>query len=559
MNHVIAVILAKERRMVSRMRTAGAVGPERARPLEDLGIKDGIILHRLRDRAVIRHTPQNRYYLDEESWNVVRRERRRAMSVIVAIAVAILLAIVFSRRAYAQPRAEWPAVDAAFAEMNRNDSPGCALGVFEAGKITYERGYGMASLEHDVPITPETVFYVGSVSKQFTAFAAALAIQHGRLSADDPIRKWLPELPAYANEITVRHLLHHTSGLRDYNTLLSIAGRRGDEAYDNPTVLRMTARQKALNFPPGTEYLYSNTGYTLLATIVERAMKTPFAAFADAEIFKPLGMTVTHYHTDSGRLVKWRAMAYDPVQGGYRLVTPSNERAGAGGVFTNVRELLEWDENFFTGAVGGRRLIEQVQTPGALNDGTRLNYAWGLTIGDYRGLPIVEHSGSLGGYRAHTLRFPRQHTSFVALCNLATSNPGSRLRRVAGVVLEKQFTEPAPAPQTAAAAGGGRGERGSTTSAPKLDPSTLASYAGTYQSQEIDVAFTISVKDGQLMLERDTDAEPAEMRPTGADTFRVRGFVVRFERSGGRVTALVVDAGRVRGIEFRRTAGGRAG
>src|SRR5262249_49430936 len=155
----------------------------------------------------------------------------------------------------------------------------------------------------------------------------------------------LPELPPYADAIKVRHLIHHTSGLRDYNTLLSIAGRRGDDAYDNRTVLAITARQRSLNFQPGDEYLYSNTGYTLLATIVERATATPFAAFADDQIFKPLGMAATHYHTDSSRLVKGRALAFAPgVGGALGLDTPSNERAGAGGLFTNIRDLLAWDE-----------------------------------------------------------------------------------------------------------------------------------------------------------------------------------------------------------------------
>ena len=350
----------------------------------------------------------------------------------------------------------------------------------------------------------------------------------------------------------MRHLLHHTSGLRDYNTLLSIAGRRGDEAYDNPTVLRMTARQKGLNFSPGTEYLYSNTGYTLLATIVERATKTPFAAFAEAEIFGPLGMTVTHYHTDTTRLVKWRALAYDPAQGGgYRLDTPSNERAGAGGVFTNVRDLLKWDENFYSATVGGRQLIEQVQTPGSLKDGKALTYAWGLMIDRYRGAKIVEHSGSLGGYRAHTLRFPQHHVSMVALCNVASANAGNRLRRVADIVLKDRLKEPAPASRTTPSGGAGRGTNPASTS-PKLDAGNRAEYPGSYESDEIDSTFTITIVDGKLMLQRDTDAEPYELQATGPDTFRARGFTIHFERTRGRISAFTVDAGRVRGIRFDR-------
>ena len=221
--------------------------------------------------------------------------RRRAVGSLLAAALIVIAA---GAAVTAQP--PWSArVDDIFSQWNAT-SPGCAAAVYKDGRILFERGYGMADLENDVPISADTVFYVGSVSKQFTAFAAALAIQDGRLSPDDSVRKYLPELPSYADAIKVRHLVHHTSGLRDYNTLLAIAGRRGDEAYDNATVLRITARQNKLNFSPGSEYLYSNTGYTLLATVVERATGTPFATFADTRIFKPLGMEATHYHVDAG-------------------------------------------------------------------------------------------------------------------------------------------------------------------------------------------------------------------------------------------------------------------
>ena len=534
--------------MVGRFVAAGAVSKEKAKTLEDVGQHRGVILHRLRERAVVREATPGHYYVDLESWNAVRRTRRRAASVAGVIALVLLFLVIFlSRRTHAQSPAN-PAIDAVFAQWNKPDSPGCAVAVFQGGKIAYEAGYGMADLEHDVRITPASVFYVGSVSKQFTAMAAALAIQQGRLSADDSIRKFLPEMPAYADAITVRHLIHHTSGLRDYNTLLSIAGRRGDEAYDNPTVLRMTARQKGLNFEPGSEYLYSNTGYTLLATIVERATKTPFATYAEEQIFKPLGMTVSHFHTDTSRLVKGRANAYAVGQGDVRLDTPSNERAGAGGVYTSVRDLLHWDENFYTGRVGGKALIEQLQTPGRLKNGEAMTYAWGLQVGNYRGAKIVEHSGSLGGYRAHITRYPEHHTSFAALCNLAI-NPGALLRQVADVVLAAKLTDArrttganAPRPATAA----------STTAVP-LDAKTVSAYAGTYVSDEIDATFTVRANGDALSLQRETDPGPYPLTPAGLDTFRARSFTVRFEKSGDRVASLVVDAGRVRDIRFMRS------
>ena len=474
--------------------------------------------------------------------------------------VALATLVVLATSAVNLPGAAAPAVpgnaavDAVFEPFTRPGSPGCAVAVYNNGKIEYERGYGLASLEHDLPITPASVFYLGSVSKQFTAFAAALAIQDGRLSADDPILKYLPELPEHTSKITVRHLIHHTSGLRDYNTLLSIAGRRGDEAFDNATVLRIAARQKKLNFEPGSEYLYSNTGYTLLATIVERATKTPFAQFAAAKIFEPLDMKVTHYHVDESRLVKDRAFAFSRQGADIVLDTPNNERAGAGGVFSSVRDLLQWDENFYTARVGGRELIEMVQTPGKLNDGSSLNYAWGLQVGKYRGARIVEHGGSLGGYRAHLMRFPEAHYSLSALCNLSTSNPGGLLRQVADRTLGTRFTEPAPgsAPAgQAAPAGGGRQGRGGNDDA--RSAATVASgsdFTGTYYSDEADATFTITAREGVLLLQRESDPEAAELQPASGGGFRFRGMTVRFERDGSKVVALTVDAGRVRDVRF---------
>ena len=253
--------------------------------------------------------------------------------------------------------------------------------------------------------------------------AAALAIRQGRSDPDDDVRKFVPELPDYGRPITVRHLIHHTSGLRDVNALMALAGRRDEDAFDNEAVLRILVRQKALNALPGDAHLYSNSGYAVLALVIERATGTPFASFADANIFKPLGMTVTHFHTDLSRLVRHRAYAYDRRPGGgFSLNTPQNERAGAGGLFTTVHELVRWDENFYDGRVGGLDTIRMLETPGRLNDGTVLAYAWGLTLGSYRGLPLVEHSGSLGGYRAHILRFRGEHSSVAVLCNVSNAD-----------------------------------------------------------------------------------------------------------------------------------------
>lgn len=457
----------------------------------------------------------------------------------------VAIGLLFVAPAFASQRAA-PTIDSMFAQWSAPTSPGCAVGVFEKGAVTFAKGYGSASLEHGVPVTPQTAFYAGSVSKQFTAMAAALAMQQGKLAYEDSIRKYLPELPAYAEAIKVRHLLHHTSGLRDYNTLLSIAGRRDEEAWDNRVVLQITARQKALNFEPGAEYLYSNTGYTLLATIVERATGVKFAEYADQQIFKPLDMTVTHFHTDARRLVPNRALGYGGRDGAWTLDTPINERAGAGGLYTNIPDLQKWDENFYTAKVGGKDVIDQLLTRGMLNGSRPLAYAWGLQIGRYGDEEIVEHSGSLGGYRAHIFRVPARHTSVALLCNTSTVNTATLVRHVAAVVLGHKVMEITS--DEGSTAPGARAQPPSTATSDTV----LKSYAGSYYSPEVDAVFTISFTGGRLELTRDTDSAPATLEPFGG-AFRARGLTFTFEGDGsGRPNRFTVDAGRVRGIVFER-------
>ena len=455
----------------------------------------------------------------------------------------------------AQNPATWQRrVDRIFAQWDRWDSPGCAAALYREDKVLYARGYGMADLEHNVPITPQTVFYAGSVSKQFTAFAAALAIQQGHVGLDDSIRKHLPELPAYADAITVRHLVHHTSGLRDFYTLLSIAGRRQDSLFDNPSILRIAARQKALNFPPGADYLYSNTGYTLLAMIVGRATKMSFGEFTKTQIFDPLGMTVSHFGDDASKLVRDRAYGYTwGPKGEPRLDTPGGERVCAGGLFTNVRDLLRWDQNFYSARVGGRALIEQAEAPGALASGKPLTYAWGLQIGKYRGLRVIEHGGSLGGYRAHLARYPDQHFSVAVLCNLSSITPGTLVQQIADVVLVDRLTEPKRAAQPAAPAG--RGGQPADAAAPVSDAiGSPEDAAGVYVSDEIDATFTVTARDGRLMLQRGDDLEPQVLQRAPDGQFRFRNMIVRFARGqDGKVDGLLVDAGRVRDIRFEKS------
>ena len=327
-------------------------------------------------------------------------------------------------------------VDAIFQKMDTTISPGCALSVIRDHRIIYERGYGMADLDHNVPITPTTVFHVASMSKQFTAASILLLAQEGKLSLDDPARKYIPELPDFGVPVTIRELLHHTSGLRDQWDLLNLSGwRYSRDRITDADILYVVSHQRELNFPPNTKFLYSNTGYTLLAQIVARVSGQSLRAFTTERIFAPLGMNNTHFRDDFDEVVKNQAYGYAPAGDTYRLSVTNFDTVGATSLLTTVEDLALWDENFYNPRVGGSALIQQLQERGKLNDGTQLDYAAGLEIGKYRGLNTVEHGGADAGYRSDLIRFPDQHFSVACLCNLGSANPSDLAQKVAAVYL----------------------------------------------------------------------------------------------------------------------------
>jgi len=332
-------------------------------------------------------------------------------------------------------------VDKLFAKWDKTDSPGCALGIIKDGKIIYKKGYGMANLEHGIPITPKSVFYIGSVSKQFVSMSIALLIKQEKLSLDDDIRKYLPEMPDYGTPITVQNLIYHTSGLRDYLTLLGIAGIDFG-TYHEDDVVELIARQKALNFSPGERYLYSNSGYFMLAVIVKRASGKSLRQFADENIFKPLEMKNSHFHDDYTMPIKNRASGYFPAGGGkYKNFISTFDCVGSGGLFTSVEDLFLWDQNFVHKKVGGKDVFDLMHTKGKLNSGKELDYAFAITIGSYKGLKTVGHGGALGGYRSAILRFPEQNFSVICLSNLSSFNPSRLSRQIADIYLAAQFKE----------------------------------------------------------------------------------------------------------------------
>ena len=404
-------------------------------------------------------------------------------------------------------------IDAVFAPWDTTSSPGCAVGVSRDGVLAYSRGYGMANLEYDVAISPDSIFHVASISKQFAAFSVALLAADGKLSLDDEVRKHVPELADVGKRVTIRHLMHHTSGLRDQWTLQEYAGWRDDDLITEADVMTMAARQRGLNFDPGAEYLYSNTGFTLLGVIVKRVSGQSLREFAEARIFGPLGMTRTHFHDDHTMIVRQRTSAYQPRPGGgWRISIPVFDTYGATSLFTTVGDLLRWEQNFVSAQVGGRALVDEAQVSGRLNDGSAIGYGWGLTVNTYRGVRVVGHGGADAGYRSDVVRFPDHGLAIAAFCNLSTTNPGALTRQVADILLPASALAPLPAAVPASA--------------------DMQALAGVYRNPITDDVRRITVVDGTL---RTFPGGPG-LEPLGGNRFRVgpRGAEVMFPAASRR-------------------------
>jgi CubicO group peptidase (beta-lactamase class C family) len=480
--------------------------------------------------------------------------------IFIVVGVSLLLAIVNAPNAIAaNDPPEAKQVDAVFVDLVKPGSPGCALAVAQGGKIIYEKGYGLANLEQEVPITPRTVFDIGSTSKQFTASSILLLEKEGKLSVNDDVRKYIPELPDYGKRITILNLLNHTSGIRDYLTLFELAGVYVDSVTTDEDALAIITRQKSLNFEPGSEYLYSNSGFFLLSVIVRRVSGKSLPEFAAANIFGPLGMTQTLYRDRHTQLVPNRALAYDANESGpgFSFNVSYFEQTGDGAVHTSVEDILKWDENFYSAKVGGKAFLDELQEPGILSNGKKLRYAKGLSVFDYRGLRAVAHGGSWGGYRAQLLRFPDQHFSVACLCNLGSADPESRATKVAEILLASEMKAKEPAAESAP-------EKRPKAETVPLSGEILAQYAGEYVSEELFVTYTLSVKNGKLFLTNIKNGmgggflqatQHFELRPVGNEKFVQddQGIKLQFSRGPkGEVSGFVLGVGRSSGISFSR-------
>jgi CubicO group peptidase (beta-lactamase class C family) len=424
-------------------------------------------------------------------------------------------------------------IDQLFTEWNNLQSPGAAVAVAKEGRIIFQKGYGSAELEYNIPITPGTVFHIASVSKQFTAFAILLLEKEGKLSINDDIRKYIPEVPDFGRVITLNHLLHHTSGLRDQEELLAMAGWRLDDNITTEQILRLVSRQKELNFDPGDRMLYCNTGFTLLAEVVARVSGMSFAEFTHTHIFEPLKMTHTLFYDNCEMLVRNRAYSFYADTSGYKKRNLNYSTVGATSLFTTAPDLCLWSMNFEHPVVG-KEIIKRMAERGILNNGDTIDYAMGQSTGTYKGLKFFAHGGSDAGYRATLLRIPGEHFSVNVLSNLASFNPWALALKITDLYLKDKEVGESPKKALPKA--------DSTTV--EVDPAVLDSYCGKYKLQTGLIA-TIS-SDGKMLYAEAPGHTKTTMTPISETEFFAKAMsaTVTFSKDeNGKVYKILVNMG----------------
>ena len=419
-------------------------------------------------------------------------------------------------------------------------TPGGVLTVARGNHILYSKAGGMADLEHHVAVTTESIFEAGSVSKQFTATCVLMLVEEGKVSLEDDIRKYFPEMLDYGKPILIKHMLAHISGIKDWGSVAVFGGwPRTTRAYTNDHAREIIFRQKSLNFPPGTEYSYSNSNYTLLTELVQRVSKQSFAAFTRERIFKPVGMTRTTWRDDFRDIVSGRAIAYQKRGRGYEQDMPFESTHGHAALLTTTRDLLTW-LRYWANNKFGEKLSKMRETQGILNNGETISYAEGaVRVTTYNGVREVAHSGATAGYRAWLAYYPAKNLSVVYLSNDAGTVPTSSIgKKVAGI-----FFGPSDSAPTA------------DTAVPAYDPqiTALNELVGKYYSEEAEALFTVQVKDNKLVLLR-SPATRMTLRPTGPDKF-VFGNAMSFQFIRDRkkkVTSFTASVERARNIVFTK-------
>lgn len=447
---------------------------------------------------------------------------------------------------------ESQSIDNIFMEWNKPNTPGAAIGIVKDGNLIYSNGYGIGDLEHDIEITPSSVFYIGSVSKQFVTFSILLLEEQGKLNLDDKIQKYLPDFPEYDSPLTIRHFIHHTSGVRDYLTLMYLKGRSYLDKTDENEVYELIKKQKELNFSPGEKYLYSNSCYFMLAMIIEKAAGQSLKMFAHKNIFEPLGMKNSLFYDDNTDLIKNRVFSYKKKSNeeGFDNLIMRFDLVGSGGVYSNIEDLFLWDQNFYNNKLGkgGQKIINKMHKEGLLNNGESSGYAFALNNGVYRGLKTVSHGGSLAGYRAQLIRFPEEKTSIIILANRGDSSPTDKSLQIADIVLKNEFSEE---PQKKKESTGQNNKNKSKKLFPNKSISDLKDYTGNFYSKELDFNYLVILKDGKLKVEI-ANYKPQDLVKFGIDKFTIDNGLIHFKRENKVIVGFELDAGRVTNLKFEK-------
>jgi CubicO group peptidase (beta-lactamase class C family) len=443
--------------------------------------------------------------------SVILPVRRPRLVVVPVVMAATLTLVGCSNRPMS--RSTTDQVDQLFAKWNKPDSPGCGLGISRNGAIVYEHGYGMANLDLGVAITPASVFDAASISKQFTAMSILLLAQRGQLSLEDEVGKHIPDWGDRRHRITLRHLLTHTSGMRDAFLLQGLAPERPQHI--NQQITNILARARGFDFVPGSRFEYNNGAYTLLAAVVERVSGQAMPAFAEANIFQPLGMVHTHFHDDAARIVPNRATGYSRAANGFRVAvrTYTDVVVGNAGLFTTVGDLLRWEQNLAEVRVGDPALVTEMQAPAVATGWSETSgYGFGVEIAQHRGLRTIGHGGGDEGRRTYVVRYPDRGLALAVLCNLDEIDPGLLTRSIADILLAETFPEPAV------------NTTGTAAAPVPVSLQDLRSKVGLYRDPSDDTVGRIFIRDGKLMAsENASESGGFELTPIGPNRFTVPG------------------------------------
>lgn len=428
-------------------------------------------------------------------------------------------------------------IDSVFSEWNKLDVPGCALGIIKDGELLYSKGYGLANMEYGIPNSDSSVFRIGSTSKQFTAACIVLLVEQGKLKFKDNLKYFFPDFPDYAEKVTVRHLLNHTSGIRDYLQLAYLKGLGGDDFYVDDDIMKWLVNQSELNFAPGEEFLYSNSGYWLLGQIVNKVSGTNMADFATKRIFEPLGMNNTHFHNDHTRIVKNRASGYVLDNNDtYKISMTTLDMIGDGGIFTTINDIKKWDDAYYNSTVLSKAFWKEMTQQGVLNNGEVVDYASGLVIGKYKGLKSIRHGGAFVGFRAELLRFPEEQLSIAIFANRRDADPSRMANQIADVLLKGKLVEEVDSKDK------------KTKTVTPIEEFQLNQLTGKYEIQP-GIIVNLSIKNDSLNVFQIWDKKSYHIIRTSGTTFQMPGeedvnFIFSNLKEGYTRTLSIFQGGR---------------